>query len=374
MEDTYSRAKAQVASRLQENSSGYTEGRSRTTTDGLDDRTGMRQVFETRDQASTSLAKRLGITQSDANSAVSYWSGELGGSLSGTLGGGIPRFGASGSLGASANVRGGLKGDHTQNDSSQATLDAARQELESKGFFKARDHATQQFATDIWSSNYGSNSGFRDVSGSSFSDTSTVAASRRHLDSQGERWAQTAEYAKRNDFSRDENLANRIANYFGQRYQADQPVRDVSGEAVPLSRLLNPVGPDAKAIGELREEALRRDVYPAYLQGLNADPRTAAQVEKALPAGPSATVPGPERAHHEHGEDVYHQLAGAPSRENLKEPVPEGLSDLPAHARLGEHLVDRAFSSTPKIDARRSGVDAGHFMTGAKRIRADKTP
>ena len=34
LEDTYSRAKAQVASRLQENSSGYTEGRSRTTTDG----------------------------------------------------------------------------------------------------------------------------------------------------------------------------------------------------------------------------------------------------------------------------------------------------------------------------------------------------
>ena len=140
--------------------------------------------------------------------------------------------------------------------------------MESKGFFKARDHATQQFATDIWSGTYGTNSGFRDVSSSSFSDSSTVSASRRHLDSEGERWSQTAEYAKRNDFSHDDNLANRIANYFGQRYQAQHPVRDVNGEAIPLSRLLNPVGPDAKAVSQLREEALRRDVYPAYLQGL----------------------------------------------------------------------------------------------------------
>ena len=86
-------------------------------------------------------------------------------------------------------------------------------------------------------------------------------------------------------------------------------MRDVSGEAVPLNRLLNPVGPDATAIGELREEALRRDVYPAYLQGLNGDARFAAQVEKALPTGSSAAAPGPKRVHHEHGDDVYHQLA-----------------------------------------------------------------
>lgn len=374
VEDTYSRAKAQVASRLQENLSGYSEGKSRTTTDGLDDRTGMRQVFETRDQASTSLAKRLGISQSDANSAVSYWSGELGGSLSGGVGGGVPKFGASGSLGANLNLRGGLKGDHTQSDSSQATLDAARQELESKGFFKARDYATQQFATDIWSNNYGTNSGFRDVASSTFSNSSTVSASKRHLNSEGERWAQTADYAKRTDFSRDENLANRIANYFGQRYagSSPHPIRDVHGEALSLGALLNPVGPNAKQISDLREEALRRDVYPAYLRDLSADPSIAQHAKSQLPSGPAVTLARPVSEGSSTRAEVERQLGGAPLRANLKAPSPEGLDDLPGHARAGELLVDRAFASTPKIDARRNAVDAGHFMTGAKRIRAHK--
>ena len=370
VEDTYSRARAQVASKLQENSAGYTEGRSRTTTDGLDDRTGMRQVFETRDQASTSLAKRLGISQTDANSAVDYWSWDVGASLSGSAGLGKPGFGPSGSLGGSLGVKGGHKGEHTQSDSSQATLDAARQELESKGFFKARDHATQQFATDIWSSNYGTNSGYRDVSSSSFSDSSTVSASRRELDSQGERWAQTAEYARRNDFSRDENLANQIANYFGNRYQAGQPVRDVTGEAVPLSRLLNPVGPDAKAVGDLREEALRRDIYPAYLQGLSADPKISAGLEKGLPNGPSSSTPHMDDSSHALDKEVHYQLSGAPSRAKLRSPTADGLVDVPAHARSGEHLVDQAFASTPTINNRRANVDSGHFLTGAKRIKA----
>ena len=370
VEDTYSRAKAQVTSRLQENSAGYTEGKSRTTTDGLDDRTGMRQVFETRDQASTSLAHRLGISQTQANSAVSFWAAEGGGSISGSLSGGIPKIGGSGSVGANLGVKIGHKGEASQSDSSQATLDAARQELESKGFFKARDHATQQFATDIWSSNYGSTSGSRDVSSSSFSDSSTVAASRRHLDSEGQRWAETAEFAQRHDFSRDENLANRIANYFGQRYSAGNPVRDVSGEAIPLSRLLNPVGPDAKAAGELREEALRRDVYPAYLQGLSADPRIAAGVDRPLPEGPALSAGSREGGRHTLAASVRNRLSGGPSRTDLKDPIPEGLVDLPGHARSGEHLVDEAFSAAPKINDRRYNVDAGHLLTGAKRIKA----
>ncbi len=374
VEDTYSRARAQVASRLQENSTGYTEGRSRTTTDGLDDRTGMRQVFETRDQASTSLAHRLGISQVEADSATRYWSGEAGVNGSGSFGGGIPKVGASGSVGASGNLRFGRKGDHSETDSSQATLDAAHQELESKGFFKAQDHATQQFATDIWSSNYGTNAGFRDVSSSSFSDSSTVAASRRHLDSQGERWAQTAEYAQRHDFSHDENLANRIANYFGQRYQEGQPVRDVNGEAVPLGRLLNPVGPDAKAVSDLREEALYRDVYPTYLQALAADPRFTSRLDTVLPVGLTTPVHRDGGSKHELGARVHEELSGAPSRDKLRALLPEGLEDLPSHARSGEHLVDGAFASTPKIDARRRNVDAGHFLTGAKRIGAKAQP
>ena len=374
VENTYSLAKAQVASRLQENSSGYTEGRSRTTSDGLDERAGMRQVFETRDQASTALAKRLGISQSEADSAVKYWSGEAGGSLSGSMGGGIPKIGASGSIGVSANARVGRKGDHTQTDSSQATLDAARQELESKGFFRAQDHATQQFATDIWSSNYGSSSGFRDVSSSTFSDSSTVSSSKRRLDSEGERWAQTAEYAKRTDFSRDENLANRITNYFGQRYRSPspEPVRDVHGEAIPLGTLLNPVGPNAKEISDLREEALRRDVYPAYLRGLASDPRVAREVGSALPQGPVAPHPHGGSAGSGMRSNVEGQLLGAPSRSNLKAPTADGLEELPAHARAGKQLVDHAFAATPKIDARRNAVDVGHFLTGAKRIRGSK--
>ena len=369
VDDTYTRARAQVASRLQENSSGYTEGKSRTTSDGLDDRSGMRQVFETRDQASTSLAKRLGISQSDANSAVNYWSADAGANVSASAGIGKPGLGPSGSLGGSLGLKGGHKGEHTQGDSSQATLDAARQELESKGFFKARDRATQQFATDIWASNYGTNVGFRDVSSSSFSDSSTVAASRRQLDSQGERWAQTAEYAKRNDFSHDENLGNRIANYFGERYRTAQPVRDVHGEAIPLGRLLNPVGPDAKAVGELREEALRRDVYPAYLQGLAADPAVSANLYRPLPAGPGSPV-HPEHTERRLGGEVNRELAGAPSRSNIRDPGAEGLADVPGHARSGDHLVDQAFTATPKINDRRNNVDAGHFLTGAKRIKA----
>ncbi len=371
VEDTYSRAKAQVASRLQENSSGFTEGRSRTTTDGLDDRTGMRQVFETRDQASTSLARRLGISQTQADSAVNFLSEE--GGVSGSAGwswGRSGSLGPSASFGANLGARAGHKGENSQVDSSQATLDAARQELESKGFFKARDHATQQFATDIWSSNYGSNSGFRDVSSSSFSDSSTVTASRRHLDSEGQRWAQTAEYAQRHDFTRDENLANRIANYFGQRYAANQPIRDVSGEAIPLSRLLNPVGPEAKSVGELREEALRRDVYPAYLSGLSSNHSIVAGVDKPLPAGPSPAPSRREEAPHTLEAEVGRQLAGAPSRGNLRDPLPEALSGLPSNARANEHLVDQAFAGSPKINDRKANVDSGHMLTGAKRIKA----
>ena len=374
VEDTYSRAKAQVASRMAENSSGYFEGRSRTSTDGLDDRTGMRQVFETRDQASTSLAKRLGISQTQADSAVNSLTEEGGVSGSAGWGWGKSGTGPSASVGLNGSVRAGHKGENSQTDSSQATLDAARQELESKGFFKARDHATQQFATDIWSSNYGTNAGFRDVSSSSFSDSSTVADSRRHLDSQGERWAQTAEYAQRHDFSRDENLVNRITNYFGQRYEAGHPVKDVSGETIPLSRLLNPVGPDSKTVGELREEALRRDIYPAYLQGLTADPHVAADLERPLPAGPTAPTTSSEKSLHVLGGDVHRALNGAPSRSNLKEPGPEGLGNVPAHARSGENLVDQAFAGTPKINERRNNVDAGHILTGAKRIKATASP
>ena len=370
VEDSYSQARARVASRLQESSTNYSEGRSRTSTDGTDARTGMRQVFETRDQASTSLAHRLGISQTQANSAVNFWAAEGGGSISGSLSGGIPQIGGSGSLGANLSLKVGHKGESSESDSSQATLDAARQELESKGYFKARDHATQQFATDIWSTNYGATLGSRDVSSSTFSDSSTVAASRRHLDSEGQRWAQTAEFAQRHDFGRDENLANRIANYFGGRYSSGSPVRDVSGEAIPLSRLLNPVGPDAKAVGELREEALRRDVYPHYLQALAADPEIAAGLSKAFSTGPTL-APGRHQGSSDSLEtDVHLQLSGAPSRAQLTDPVPAGLADLPGHARFSEHLVDHAFAAAPKITNRRNNLDAGHLLTGAKRIKA----
>ena len=371
VEDTYSRARAQVTARLQENSSGYSEGKSRTTTDGLDDRTGMRQVFEARDQASTSLARRLGISQTQADSTVNLLSEE--GAVSGSVGWGWGRSGGLGpnaSLGANLAARAGHKGENSQVDSSQATLDAARQELESKGFFKAKDHATQQFATDIWSNTYGANSGFRDVSSSSFSDSATVAASQRHLDSEGQRWAETAEYAQRHDFTRDSNLANRIANYFGQRYSANQPIRDVTGEAIPLSRLLNPVGPDAKSIEDLREEALRRDVYPAYVANLKGDTSIAAGVDKPLPTGPGPAPDHPSNRHHALEGEVGRQLSGAPSRANLRDPSPDGLGGLPASARASEHLVDQAFAGSPKIADRKANIDSGHMLTGAKRIKA----
>ncbi len=374
VENTYSQARAQVASKLQESSTGSTEGKSRTTSDGLDDRAGMRQVFETRAQASTSLAKRLGISQTDADSAVRYWSAEGGGSLSASVGGGIPKVGGSGSAGLSGNVRAGRKGDHSQTDTSQVTLDAAHQELESKGFFKAQDHATQQFATELWSSNYGATSGFRDVNSSTFSDSSTVSASIRHLNSEGERWAQTAEFAKRTDFTRDENLANRISNYFGQRYgsPSPDPIRDVNGESIPLGALLNPVGHNAREVSELREEALRRDVYPAYLQGLSAGPRVVQAIDAPLPPVPERTHASAPPVGAYIGSHVGQELAGAPSRNNLKVPNAAGLQDLPVHSRAGERLVDHVFAATPKIDARRNAVEAGHFLTGAKRIRADK--
>ena len=366
VEDTYSRARAEVASRLQENSSGTSEGRTRTTSDGMDDRTGMRQVFETRDQASTSLAKRLGISQTDANNAVNYWGWEAGGDVSGRF-----TFGDSGhglGFGASGSLKKGHRGENSQTDSSQATLDAARQELQSTGFFKAKDHATQQFATDLWASNYASTSGFRNVSSSSFADSSTVASSRKELESQGQRWAETSEFAKRTDFNRDENLSNRITNYFGQRYRSGDPVRDVNGEAIPLGTLLNPVGSNAREVGDLRDEALKRDVYPAYLRSLSADPGIASKLASPLQSGPELNPVALPVDRHDSGDGFARHLQGVPSRLNLVDPKTSGLAAVGADARSAGESIDAAIAAAPEIGARRRGVDNGHLLTGARRL------
>jgi conjugal transfer mating pair stabilization protein TraG len=373
VDKTYSQAQAAVSARINEYSAATTAGTARTISDGVDDRSGMREVFEKRDQASASIAHRLGISQADANSLVDYVAGE--GGVDGRLGIGRSFGPVNASAGFGASLKAGRKGDHSQSDSTQTSVDIAKQELESSGYTRAKDHATQQFATDLWARTYGSTSGFRNVTSSTFSDSSSVSASRKMLDTEGQRWAETADFAQRHDFSRDENLNNRIANYFGNRYRnGNDPVRDANGEVIPLGALLNPVGPNAHEISELRNEALQRDIFPAYLQGLAADPRVHARVDTPLPTIPGLSGIRPEQASVSapHGFDslVRGQLSGAPDRRAISSPEADGLSGIGADVHGAARLVDKAEGQSPKLDERRSRVEAGHYLTGAKRIKA----
>ncbi len=371
VDKTYSQAQAAVSARLNEYSASTSAGRTRTTSDGVDDRSGMREVFEKRDQASGSIAHRFGINQADANSLVSYVSGE--GGVDGRVGVGGSLGPFTGSAGVGASVKAGKKGDHSQTDSTQTSIDIARQELESSGYTKAKDRATQQFATDLWAQTYGSTSGFRNVTSSTFSDSSTVSSSRKNLDSEGQRWAETAEFAKRHDFSRDENLNNRITNYFGQRYRnGGDPVRDANGEIIPLGALLNPVGPNAREISELRDEALKRDVFPSYLQGLTANPSTHPQVIAPLPDLPTQSLDtrqNYERPAPSFDGAVQSHLSGAPDRRSIGSPDQNAVAGVSGDVLSGARLLDGAERQSPKLNERRNTVEAGHYLTGAKRIK-----
>ena len=212
--------------------------------------------------------------------------------------------------------------------------------------------------------------GSRDVASNSFVNSTTVSQTRRDLDSEGQRWAEQAETARRTDFSHDVNLANRVANYFGERYRANDPVRDVHGEAVPIGALLNPVGPNAKAVSDLREEALRRDVYPDYVRTLKIDAQIDRHIESFSPSNhkpvgrPTPTIVDRLET------DVARHLEGAPSKTAIQSPLEGGLGAVEGRTRNAGDIAEDQVVGNSAIAGRRRALDTAHETTGARRIGA----
>ena len=285
--DTWSKANTRTSTAMTEAFQAFQLGRNSSDTSGSDVRGSTGWVHSTLTNASGRLQRDLGISKTEANSAVLDAAVKAQGSF-----GTGPMPGLAGSVGGSAG------GSLSQSRGSAATESVRRASeiLDQEGFSTKVDQTRQAFATQVLGDTAARTSGYRSLSSSTFANQASVSQALSDTQSQTRSFERIASQTQTAGWQQSTDYTNAMVNELRRRLSDPaRPVTDASHRqwtVKDIGALVNPVGADRDQVAGFRDELLY-GFNQSYLQRLatTKDPQIDAD-QSATSGQAGLTSPG----------------------------------------------------------------------------------
>ena len=270
--DTWSKAKTRTSTAMTEAFQAFQQGRNSSDTAGSDVRGSTGWVYSTLTNASGRLQRDLGLSKTEANSAVLDAAIRAQGSF-----GTGPLPGLSGNVGVNAG------GSLSQSKGSAATESVRRasEVLDQEGFSTKVDRTRQAFATQVLGDTASRTSGYRSLTSATFANQASVSQALSDTQSQTRSFERIASQTQSSGWQQSTDYTNAMVNELRRRLSdPTKPVIDASHRqwtAKDIGALLNPVGADREQVAGFRDELLHgfNQTYVQRLAGAK-DPQLAA--------------------------------------------------------------------------------------------------
>ena len=262
--NTWSRANTQTQTAMTEAFQAFQQGRNSSDTSGSDLRGSTGWVYSTLTNASGRLQRDLGLSKTEANSAVL----DAAVRASGAFGSGpVPGFG--GSIGGNA----GLGLSQSRGSAATESVRRASEILEQEGFSTKIDQTRQTFATQVLGDTASRTSGYRSLTSSTFANQAMVSQALADTQARTKSFERIASQTQSSGWQLSTDYTNAMVNEL-QRKLSDpgKPVVDDNHRrwtAADIGALINPVGSDRDQVAGFRDELLH-DFNQSYLQRLTA--------------------------------------------------------------------------------------------------------
>ena len=249
--DTWSKANTRTSTAMTEAFQAFQQDRNSSDTSGSDVRGSTGWVYSTLTNASGRLQRDLGISKTEANSAVLDAAVRAQGSF-----GTGPLPGLSGSVGASAG------GSLSQSKGSAATESVRRASeiLDQEGFSTKVDQTRQAFATQVLGDTASRTSGYRSLTSSTFANQASVSQALSDTQSQIKSFERIASQTQTANWQQSTDYTNATVNELRRRLSdPTKPVIDASHRqwtAKDIGALVSPVGADRDQVAGFRDELL----------------------------------------------------------------------------------------------------------------------
>jgi len=285
--DTWSKANTRTSTAMTEAFQAFQQGRNSSDTSGSDVRGSTGWVYSTLANASGRLQRDLGISKTEANSAVLDAAVKAQGSF-----GTGPMPGLAGSVGGSAG------GSLSQSKGSAATESVRRASeiLDQEGFSTKVDQTRQAFATQVLGDTASRTSGYRSLNSSTFASQASVSQALSDTQSQTRSFERIASQTQTAGWQQSTDYTNAMVNELRRRLSdPSKPVIDASHRqwtAKDIGALVNPVGADRDQVAGFRDELLH-GFNQSYVQRLATAKDPQIDADRAATIGQAGlTSPG----------------------------------------------------------------------------------
>lgn len=356
---TWSQAQSRVRSDIIDASNAWSEGRDWRSSVGTESREGVSSFMQELDGVSTSLQRRLGVTEREAKQMTARAAAEVYGDASAGLG--VPGTGTGAKVGVRASA--GVDASRSQSAESQVGIDAARQELSSRNWGDKVERYTADVAQESWSQNASFQQTYKEVQSDTFSSSQAVTDTLRKFENEGRRWEERADFARTQSASMERTYAQEFAAFAEGRLLGG---RDAYGGEIDRQRLgeiLNPRNAEDRVL--LEETA--QSFFAAKAAAIEPPSSIEAtrQTEPAVEAIEPFSASSLRQAHAAAGQ----QLGGGVQDSDRLTPPGDGASlDVPQTGRADV----RAATREAELAIEEQGVGDGRVFTKAARSLPDQ--
>jgi conjugal transfer mating pair stabilization protein TraG len=367
---TWSQAQSRVRSDIIDGSRTWSQGHDWRSSVSSERRDGVSSFMQELDSVSSSLQKRLGVTEREAKQLTARAATEIYADAS--VGMGVP-----GGTGAKAGVRSsaGVDASRSRGAESQVGLDAARQELSSRNWGEKVERYTADVAQENWSSNKAYQQAYREVQSDTFSSSQSVADTLRRFENEGRRWEERADYARTQSAAMERTYAQEFAAFAESRLLGARNAYGIEIDRVRLGEILNPTNAADRAMldttaGSFFAEKAAQIETP---QMLAANRNRESHVTPLTPFTTDDLLAGRQ------GERQGSELADVPVAPTAREPL-----SVPQEGRSGVRnstaAADRAIDAQGEVEGtvfregrsllrQADALQAAHAATGAERLK-----
>ena len=265
----------------------FQQGRNSSDTSGSDVRGSTGWVYSTLTNASGRLQRDLGLSKTEANSAVLDAAVKAQGSF-----GTGPMPGLAGSVGGSA----GGSLSQSKGSAASESVRRASEILDQEGYSTKVDKTRQAFATQVFGDTASRTSGYRSLNSSTFANQASVSQALSDTQSLTKSFERIASQTQTAGWQQSTDYTNAMVNELRRRLSdPDKPVIDASHRqwtAKDIGALVNPVGADRDQVAGFRDELLH-GFNQSYVQRLatSKDPQITA-IKPRHPDRPAWQVQG----------------------------------------------------------------------------------
>ena len=260
--DTWSKANTRTHTAMTEAFQAFQQGRNSADTTGSDLRGSTGWVYSTLTNASGRLQRDLGLSKTEANSAV--------------LDAAVRAQGAFGTgpmpgLGGSVGVNAGASLSQSKGSAATESVRRASEILDQEGFSTKIDQTRQAFATQVLGDTASRTSGYRSLTSATFASQAAVSQALSDTQSQTRSFERIASQTQSSGWQQSTDYTNALVNDLKRRLaDPTKPVIDANHRRwtpSDIGALINPVGADRDQVASFRDELLH-DFNQTYLQRL----------------------------------------------------------------------------------------------------------